>query len=157
MKKKTIELVIIIVLLMAFYIPPSLGAYRNNTSGTGSLSTSAWDVSLNQTGISDSVTAIKGSTNGTYTLKIVSESEVDTLYSIKVSGIPNDVDVSLNGYNNGSFQTPVNGETIFSNAGVISYTGQREEVTRTLTFRANNGATLVNNQTINISVDFVQD
>ena len=157
MKKKTIELIIIIILLSGFYIPSSLGLYRRNNEGVGSLYSSAWEVGLNQTGINDNVTAVKGSTNGTYTLKIVSESEVDTAYSITVSGIPSGVDVALNGYNNDTFQTPVSGSTTFTNAGIINYTGQREEVTRTLTFKANNGATLVNSQTVNIRVDFVQD
>ena len=157
MKKRTIELVIIMVLLTVFYTPSSLGIYKNNSGSSDSLGPADWDVSLNQTGISGSVTAVAGSTNGTYTLKVVSESEVDTAYSVTVSGVPSGVDVSLSGYNNGAFQTPVSGTTTFANAGVIAYTGQREEVTRTLTFRANSGATLVNNQTVTISVDFVQD
>ena len=157
MKKKTIELIIIIILLSGFYIPSSLGLYRRNNEGVGSLYSSAWEVGLNQNGINSNVTAVEGSTNGTYTLKIVSESEVDTAYSITVSGIPNGVVVALNGYNNDTFQTPVSGSTTFTNAGVIAYSGQREEVTRTLTFKANNGATLVNSQTVNIRVDFVQD
>ena len=156
-KIKIIELVVIIVLLTAFYTPSSLGIYKNNTGDTGSLGAAAWNVSLNQTGINNSVTAVEGSTNGSYLLKIVSESEVDTAYSITVSGIPSGVDVSLSGYNNGAFQTPVSGSTTFTNAGVINYTGQREEVTRTLTFRANSGATHVNNQSVSINVEFVQN
>lgn len=157
MHDKKSNLIVLMLLISIFSIPSALGIYKNTANTSGSLSSADWDVSLNQTGISGSVTAVVGSTNGTYVLKVVSESEVDTAYSITVSGVPSGVDVSLSGYNNDAFQTPVSGSTTFANAGVIAYTGQREEVTRTLTFRANSGATLVNNQTVTISVDFVQD
>ena len=157
MHDKKSDLIILIFLISIFSIPSALGIYKNTANSSGALSSADWDVGLNQTGISGSVTAVAGSTNGTYTLKIVSESEVDTAYSITVSGVPSGVDVSLSGYNNGAFQTPVSGTTTFSNAGVINYTGQREEVTKTLTFRANSGATAVSNQSVNISVDFVQN
>ena len=156
MRNKMIEVILLVCLLTVICIPSSFSVYRSESNTNGLLTAATWDVGLNQTGINGSVMATRGATNGTYTLKVVSESEVDVSYSITVSGLPSGVDVSLNNYNNGAFQTPTSGSTTFTDAGVINYTGSREEVTRTLTFRANNGATLVNNQTITISVEFKQ-
>ncbi len=157
MHNKKNEAIILVLLLAFLYIPSSLGIYKNNSGSSVGISTADWYVALNQNGISGSVTATAGSTNGTYTLKLVSDSEVDVIYSITVSNIPSGVDVALNDYNNGAFQTPLNGTTTFPNAGTIDYTGSSEEVTRTLTFRANSGAASVNSQQVTIDVDFKQN
>ena len=157
MRNKKIELIIVICLLFVLCIPSSFGIYKSISGNNNLVDSAVWSVGLNQTGINGNVLAMEGSTNGTYILKIISESEVDVAYSITVSGLPSGVDVSLDNYNNGAFQTPISGSTTFSNAGVINYTGQSEEVTRTLTFKANTGATIVSNQTVNISVEFVQN
>ncbi len=157
MRNKKIELIIVICLLFVLCIPSSFGIYKSISGNNNLVDSAVWSVGLNQTGINGNVLAMEGSTNGTYILKIISESEVDVAYSITVSGLPSGVDVSLDNYNNGAFQTPISGSTTFSNAGVINYTGQSEEVTRTLTFKANTGATIVSNQPVNISVEFVQN
>ena len=154
-KKKIIVLLIFVASLIC--IPPTLSLFRRKANSTGLIDAAKWYVALNQDGISNNVVALTGSTNGVYTLKIVSESEVDTAYSITVSGIPSGVDVALNNYDNGAFKTPLNGIVTFDNAGVIDYTGLREEVLRTLTFRASSSATLVENQPVNVKVDFVQN
>ena len=157
MRNKKIELIIVICLLFVLCIPSSFGIYKSISGNNNLVDSAVWSVGLNQTGINGNVLAMEGSTNGTYILKIISESEVDVAYSITVSGLPSGVDVSLDNYYNGAFQTPISGSTTFSNAGVINYTGQSEEVTRTLTFKANTGATIVSNQPVNISVEFVQN
>ena len=157
MHNKKNELIIVMVLLVAFNIPSSLGIYKNSSNSSNGIGVADWNVALNQNGISGTVTATAGSTNGTYTLKLVSDSEVDVIYSITVSNIPSGVDVALNNYNNGAFQTPSNGTTTFTDAGIINYTGSSEEVTRTLTFRANSGAASVNGQQVTIDVDFKQN
>ncbi len=154
MHNKNVELVILVYLLLTFCIPSSLGIYKNSATSTQSISTSSWDVSLNQTNISPDVTATIGAVNGSnYILKLVNDSEVNVSYSITISNIPSNVDVMING---GSYLTPSNGTVTIPNAGTINYTGSSVEVTRTLTFRANNGASLVNNQQVTIDVDFKQ-
>ena len=156
MHNKKIEIAILLCLLLFFSIPSTLGIYKNIASSSKSINTADWDVSLNQTGINGSITTTVGSSNGTdYTLKLVSNSEVDVTYTITVSNIPSGVVVKLNG--DASYTTPSNGTATFPNAGVINYTGSSEEVTRTLTFRANSGATLVSNQSVTIDVDFKQN
>jgi hypothetical protein len=154
MHNKNIELIVLVYLLLSFCVPSTLGIYKNSATSTQSLSTSSWDVSLNQANISPNVTATIGQANGsTYTLKLVNDSEVNVSYSITISNIPSNVDVMING---GSYLTPTNGTVTIPNAGTINYTGSPVEVTRTLTFRANNGASLVNNQQVTIDVDFKQ-
>ena len=156
MRNKLIEIILLGCLLTVICIPSSFSTYRSMSSTSSSFSTSAWDVGLNQTGISGDVSVMPGGANGTYTLKVVSDSEVNVIYTITVSNIPSGVLVSLNDYNNGAFQTPTSGTVTFTDAGTINYTGQREEVTRTLTFKANSGTAAVNNQSLTIDVNFRQ-
>ena len=156
MRNKKIELLIIACLITVICIPSSFGTYRSISNASSSFSTSVWDVSLNQTGISGDVTVIPGGNNGTYTLNVVSESEVDVIYTITVSNIPSGVLVSLNNYNNGAFVTPTSGTVTFTDAGTINYTGQRQTAIRTLTFKANSGTSPVNNQSLTVSVNFRQ-
>lgn len=154
MHNKQFQIVVMLYLLLVFCIPSSLGIYKKTTVTSGSLTAAKWDVSLNQNGISGNVTATIGNANGaSYTLKLVNGSEVDVTYSITISNIPSGVDVMING---GSYLTPQNGTVTISNAGTINYSSSPVEVTRTLTFRANNGASTINNQPVTIDVDFKQ-
>ncbi len=153
MHSKRFEIIVLVYLLLVFSVPSTLGIYKNTASSTGLISTSAWNVSLNQNGINGSLEVITGGQNATYTLNVVSDSEVDTVYSIIVRNIPSGVQVKLD---NGSFQ-PESSTVTFSNLGPIYYTGQEETRTHTLYFKANNGAATVNNQTVTIDVDFKQD
>ena len=154
MHSKNIEFIFLICLLTVFCIPSSLGIYKQNSNTSKSVSTSDWNVSLNQNGINNTISIANNGSTGTYTLKVVSDSEVDTEYSITISNIPSGVDVKLD--NEVNYRTPTNGVVTIDPAGTITYTGSSVEVTHTLTFRANNGATVVNNQTIDIDVEFKQ-
>lgn len=156
MHNKKSEMINLVYLLLFFCIPSSLGIYRGTNSTASSVDAAIWQVSLNQNGISGNVSVTEGSSNGAdYVLKLVSDSEVDVAYSITVSNIPSGVVVKLNG--DSSYTTPTNGTATFTNAGVINYTGQSEEVTRTLTFKANGGTSSVSNQQVTIDVDFRQN
>ncbi len=154
MHSKQFQIVIMLYLLLTFCIPSSLGIYKKSTVTNSSLTAAKWDVSLNQNGINGNVTATIGNANGaSYTLKLVNGSDVDVTYSITISNIPSGVVVMING---GSYLTPQNGTVTISNAGTINYSSSPVEVTRTLTFKANNGAATVNNQQVTINVDFKQ-
>ena len=154
MHSKKLEIALLIYLLAVFCIPSSLGIFKRAASASSSVTAATWSVELDQTGISPNVTTTIGDANGTnYTLRLVNNSEVDVTYSITISNIPSGVDVKING---GSYQTPTNGTVTINNAGTINYTGSPEEVTRTLTFKANSGATVVNAQQVTIDVDFKQ-
>ena len=154
MHNKNTELIILVYLLLAFCIPSSLGIYKRNASTSTSIVAAEWNVSLNQTGVNNTLSIVNNGSTGTYTLKVVSDSEVDMEYAIIISNIPSGVDVKLDDEVN--YRVPTNGTVTIDPAGTINYTGSSEEVTHTLTFRANNGASVVSNQTITIDVDFKQ-
>lgn len=152
MHSKVFEIVIFIYLVSVFCIPSSLGIYKRSTTTVETLNLADWSVDLDQTGVTGSVQIIEGDTNGgTYTLNVVSDSEVDVIYDIIVSNIPTGVQVKLD---TGAY-APENSSVTFSNAGIILY-GDGPN-THTLTFKANTGATLVSNRTINIDVNFRQN
>lgn len=151
MHNKAFEIVILVYLVSVFCIPSSLGIYKRASSSTKSLDAANWSVALDQTGVNGSVEVTKGDANGsTYTLNVVSDSEVDVTYDVIVRNIPSGVQVKLG---NGSFM-PENSTVTFANAGTINY-GDGPN-THTLTFKANSGTVIVNNQTITIDVDFRQ-
>lgn len=155
MHNKTVEMIILVYLLSVFSVPSSLGLYKRSTSSSNTIEPAAWSVSLNQTGVSGNMQLTAGDTTGSsYTLRVVSNSEVDTVYDIIVSNIPSGVQVKLD---NGTYQQPQSNTVTFTSAGTILYGAQSNENTHTLTFKADSGATLVNNQTVTINVDFKQD
>ncbi len=152
MHNKTFEIVILLYLVSVFCIPSSLGIYKRASSSSKIVDAALWDVALNQTGVNGNVQVTKGDANGnTYTLNVISNSEVDVTYDIIISNIPSGVQVKLD---NRSFEQESSTVTI-TNAGIISYGAGSN--THTLTFKANNNATLVNNHTVNIDVDFKQN
>ena len=154
MHSKTAEMIIFAYLLSAFCIPSSLGLFKRIANTSNSVGAATWSVSLNQTGVNNHVEVIPSGNNGSYTLNVQSNSEVDVVYEIKVSGIPSGVEVKLD---SGSFQTPTSGVVTFTNAGTILYSDVVKQKTHTLTFKANSGAATVNNQTVTIDVNFKQD
>ncbi len=153
MHSKNVEIIMLLYLLSVFCIPSSLGIYKQSATTSQNLSTASWQVALNQTGISGTVTAEAGGNNGSYLLKVVSNSEVDVIYSVTVSNIPSGVTVKLddNGFK------PYSSSVTFTDVGTINYSDQNHEKTHTLYFKASSGTNLMNNQTVNIDVDFKQN
>lgn len=153
MHKKTFEMIILVYLLSVFSIPSSLGLYKNTSTSSETINTADWQVALNQTGISDAVAVTAGGNGTTWTLRVSSNSEVDTIYTIIVRNVPNDVQVKLG---DGPFKNPDNNVVTFPDAGTILYTDNPKQKEHIITFKASNSAALVNNQPVTIDVDFRQ-
>ncbi len=153
MRNKNAEIAILIFLLVVFCIPSSLGIFKKLIGANGLVNASQWNVSLNQDGINNNLQVIPDTLNAGYTLKVTSNSQVDVVYSIIVSNLPAGVEVKLD---DGNFQTPTNNTVIFNDAGNIYYSDDTKEKTHILTFKANTGATIVNNQTVDVNVEFKQ-
>lgn len=153
MQNKNIKLIALICLLILFCIPHTLGLFKRMISATGLINTASWNVALNQTGVDNTLQVIPDTLNASYTLNVTSNSEVDVQYTIIVRNIPSGVEVKLD---NGSFQTPSSNTVTFNNVGNIYYNDVSKEKTHTLTFKANTGATAVNNQNVSVDVDFKQ-
>lgn len=150
MKKRTIILIILIIgVIASLVIPMSRALFKNKATSNANLLSAVWNVSLNQTGIDNSISVVSGLNSQTYTLKVRSNSEVDAKYSIVIGNISNGVEVSLDGVN---YQTPTNGTVTFTNAGTILYSSANKENTHTIYFRATSGAELVSNRRLTVDV-----
>ena len=154
MHSKRIELVILLYLLSAFCVPSSLGIYKNNAATDGSVITASWNVALNQNNVNNSISVIVGGSDVAYTLNVESTSQVDVEYAITISNIPSGVVVKLD--NEVNYRIPSNGTVTINPAGTILYSSASHQKSHTIYFKANNGATVVSNQSINIDVDFKQ-
>ena len=143
------KIIILFMILSFFLIPVSFAICKSQAIGDSSLAAAQWNVTLEQTGVNNNITVVPGVSTTTYTLNIKSLSEVNVKYSIILGNIPSGIEVSLNGED---FYPPSSGTITFSNAGTILYSSQNKTNTHTLTFRGNNGATAVNNQTITVNV-----
>ena len=152
MNNKKLNILLLAVFLVFVYsMPSSLGIFKRAANTQSTLEASRWNVSVT----SDSSSSMQLVTNlgtASYNVVVTSNSEVDTDYSIIVSNIPNGVQVKLD---NGNFE-PYSSTVTFSNVGTILYGAQSNSVTHVLTFKANSGATLVNNQSVSIDVEFKQ-
>ena len=153
MQNKNVKLIALVCLLILFCVPSTLSLIKRIIGSSGMINTATWSVALNQTGVNNSLQVMYDNLNANYTLNVTSTSDVDVQYTIVVRNIPSGVEVKLD---NGSFQTPSNNVVTFNNAGSIYYSDVSKEKTHILTFKANNGATVVNNQTVTVDVDFKQ-
>ena len=149
MKKNYMTLIIVATVVVCLVIPFSIAVFKRLTNSNMNITTASWSVSLNQTGISDSVYVVTGATPTTYTLKVVNESEVDVTYDVVINNIPTGVQVSIDGE---TYETPTNGSITFTDAGTIAYSSQGSEDTKLIYFTAPSGTTLVQNASITIDV-----
>ncbi len=153
MHNKTFQIIVLIYLLFSFNIPSTLGVFKIKEKSSSTANLAGWNVSL-QPSLNNNISLIPNGSSGSYTLTVESNSDVDTSYTIVVSNIPNGVEVKLDNENN--FRTPVSNKVTFSNVGTIAYNANSKSVTHTLTFRAISGATVVNNQSVDVDVIFQQ-
>ena len=148
-KKHTIIVGLFIGIMGLLLIPLSNAIFNSSANTSKSLTTAAWSVSLNQTGISNNVSIVSGVDTQDFTLKVRSNSEVDAKYAIVIGNIPTGVEISLDG---GNYETPSSGTITFTNAGTIFYSSNNKENTHTLTFKSNTGTTPVSNRELTVDV-----
>ena len=138
-------------LIIAFAIvSPTFSLLRNNSTKNGQLKLADWNVSLNQTGVNNSLSIVPDASTANYTLNVRSLSEVDVVYDVVISNLPTGVQVSFDG---GSFLPQDANHTItITNAGTLLYASGGSSNSHTLTFRAVSGTAAVSNQTVDIDV-----
>ncbi len=150
-RRVTINVILFIVLTIFLVSSYSYAIYTGNGEISGNIISADWNVTLNQTGIDNHLSVLANEGTTTYDLRIVSNSSVDVVYSIVISNLPTGVSVKLD--NNANYiEQSASHEIIIPNAGTINYTGSRVTKTHTLTFKAATGATIVEDQQINIDV-----
>ena len=152
-KKSKIFLTIISIVLLVTVIILTYYSYARYTSaatGSAKIYGATWSVS--STSNDSSLSLVAGTTTATYTLTVNNASEVIVKYSIKLSNLPNDIEVKLD---NGSYITPVNNEITFSNVGELGYSGTTTR-NHTLTINSTQSTNEISNQNIGIDVIFEQ-
>ena len=148
-------LVLAIGILFSLYALETFALLRNGGNGTGSLATSTWSVTRNQSQTGDSIDIYPGGATDSYTLTVQSNSEVDVKYKIIIDNLPSGVQVDID---NTGYLTPVNGTlTIENNNTVINYNDAVKTKNHILTFKAASGTTLVTDREIDIDVEFRQN
>ena len=148
-KKRTFIIMVIAIILSLFIIPSSYSIYKSGTAGTSSTSLATWNVTLEQTGVNNSLSIVAGLSTANYTLNVKSLSEVDIKYDVVISGLPNGVSVA---FDERSPQPASSGTVTITNAGTILYNAQNKINSHTLTFSAVSNATYVNNQSVTVNV-----
>lgn len=156
MKNKRFNIILVIILLsFIFYSVHTFALMRKGTNGSGSLDAATWSVSRNYSQSGDSLEVYAGGETDSYSLTVQSNSEVDVKYKIIIDNLPVGVEVDID---NTGYLTPTDGVlTIENNNTVINYNDAVKTKTHVLTFRAAAGSTLVDNQEIDIDVEFRQD
>ena len=148
-RKRMFYIMMIAVVLSLFIIPSTFSVFKSSTNGNSTIALATWNVTLEQSGISNDVIIIPGVKTDNYTLNVKSLSEVDIEYNVIISGLPTGVSVLIDG---DSPDSTSNNTATFTNVGTILYSANNKINTHTLTFSADNNATYVNNQSITINV-----
>lgn len=147
MKNKLI--ITAILFLIAFSISLTYSTLRNKSKGNGIIDSASWSVSL--AGSNDNIEITSGNAEQSYVITVDNSSEVDVLYSIKLTDLPNDVKVKLD---NNSYMDVINNEIAFENIGTLLYGSSPKN--HTLTFAAPLDANEITNKDFNINVEFKQ-
>ena len=152
-KKLVTFFFIYFIFFTTYFSMITLSKYAGTSAGNGLATTAKWNVSIDTSDSSDTLNIVSGNITQSYKLKISSTSEVAANYSLILSGLPDNIEVSIDG---GSYQKPVNNQIIFSNMGLFNANDSNTEHTHTLTFNAPLDADIPSVNEINIDVDFVQ-
>jgi len=154
--KRSILLIVLLGVIVSslFLITPTLAIFKSTTSGSQTINLADWSVSLNQTGINNTLNLVSGVTNQSYTVKVNSTSEVDVEYSIVISNIPEGVEVALivPGEEKTFVEPDSNNTITFNNVGTILYSDSDKEKEHILEFKSNLETAEVSNRTVNINV-----
>lgn len=128
--------------------------YNSQNNKNTSMDIAKWDVSLNTISSSDTLNILAGDeVPQTYTLKIKSESEVSTKYTIILSNLPNGIEVSID---NEGYQTPQNNVITFDDVGIFNINETNTEHEHILKFKSLLDSSTTNISEINVDVQFSQ-
>ena len=158
MKKSSIRFLFVLLVVTTichFLIPSSFALFRSKVETTGSVELAKWDVGLNQEGVNDNLTIkADGEDDDIYLLTVRSNSEVDVVYSIELSNVPEGVQVQLD--ERDFINVPASHKITIDDAGTIVYNGSEQSVQHVLRFRALTTAAEVDEQEIKVEVTMRQ-
>lgn len=157
MKKNNLVVIcLVIAIVMVLVIPFSKAVFKSLGNSTSTIATADWDVSLNQTGLSDEVVLTSGVDTQTYTLKVRSNSEVNVEYAIEIGNVPSGVKIKLD--ERANYESPDENNVVrFSDAGTILYSSEEKENTHVLTFTSEVGTSAVADRQLTVKVIVQQE
>ena len=153
-EKKIITFIIIffVVLFSCFLVNKTFSKHTSIVIGSGETDVAKWELILD--GDDNSVDLVPGGSPIDYTLRVTSNSEVSSKYSIEISNLPDTVRISLD---NGEYKEPLNGTILFENSGSFISSNTSIVNNHTLSFKAISGASSVVNRELEINIIAIQD
>ena len=154
-EKRLIVFAILFLMVFSSYfiINKTLSKDKTNVVAGGETDVARWEMIVDNQG-SDNIELPIGGEGINYTLNITRKSDVAHKYSIYLTNVPNNIAASVD---SGEFQTSVNGEITFEDAGEFDADSQDIEETHTITFKALSGAQEVSDIQIGLDVKFTQN
>ena len=127
--------------------------YISSINGESNRSIAKWNVECNSTS-PDTLSLVSGNHQESYTLNVTSISEVSANYSVKLSNVPNNLEVKID---NENFQTSDNNNVIeFNSIGSFTPNDINNTYSHTITFNAPLDMDIPSINNINIDVIFNQ-
>jgi hypothetical protein len=153
-EKKIITFIIIFLLLLSscFLINKTFSRFGATVVGSGETDVAKWELLVDDN--QQSVNLLPGGDSVDYTLRLTSNSEVSSCYSIELSNLPSSVRISLD---NGNYITPIDGVVAFENSGCFKSSTSSVIKNHTLSFKAISGAESVSNRKIDVDIIAIQD
>ena len=141
------------MICICYSIGLTLARYYSTGSFAPSLGVAKWDVAVDNNISNHSLNLVCGGNPQSYSFTVESQSEVTTKYSILLSDLPDDIEVSLDG---GTFQTPVNHSITYTDVATFGVQDTQRIHTHTLSFKAPLDATMLSVNDIGMKVKFSQ-
>lgn len=153
-EKKIITFIIVFLLILSscLIINKTFSRHRSTIIGSGETDVAKWELFLN--GDSQSINLTPGGSSVDYTLRLTSNSEVSSKYSIEISNLPDTVKIALD---NGEFVEPIDGVILFEDSGSFDASSNSVVNNHTLSFKAISGASSVSNRELDIDIIAVQN
>ena len=152
-KKFRLFLTIYLMLFTSTFTMTTLSKYIYQITSTGSNNIAKWEVSLDTTGSNNNLDIVSGNNNETYTVKVISNSEVAVNYSFVLTGIPHGITVNVDGVEKSSVGSD---RIIFENVGTINANDSPKYKIHSLIFSADPEINIPSINYIDLDVIFTQ-
>ncbi len=150
--RNNIIVLIVLAVLTSFFSVATFAKFREAINSSSSDVTIAkWNVQTSNDE-NKNVSVIAGEDGSTFTVRVKSESEVASTYSIVVSNIPANVEVKLD---DGTKESSETGTLTFDDIRTISV-GDTTTYEHTLTFSTSLSSEEISNQEVTVDVIFTQ-
>lgn len=151
-RKKTI--IMIILATITFSNSYLIARYASLFNGTSSSSVAKWAVTYDTSdNVSNTLNIVSGNETQDYIIKVTSTSEVSVNYSIVLSNVPSEMEVTID---NKITKTPDNNTHIIEFNNIGSLSGINTTFTHTLTFNAPLESNIAATTNAGISIKFEQ-